>query len=270
MRAATLSTTALVLAVGGRLAGQTALTQLGLTETAARNFLFEELKSPTQDRRSAIVVTGTRAFFKLPPSARAAAATGLFAWAKAYVNSPAFTAAYTKYRRDRIPQARQYDLTVEQAVKQKIDELLAGAERLRQLASTMSPAERANTLAAASELETQARDAEFIKRLQDGLVAERAAESGSEAEMAANVEEMTPADPKKLFARRLRQFLDATADVDFTTKTISLAGGADGIEFIEPAVRSKPMVWHEAVIVGPAATAAARAAAQAWLKEIEP
>jgi hypothetical protein len=269
MRAATLSTLALVLAVSGRLAGQTALMQLGLTETAARNFLFDELKRPTSDRRDAIVVAGTRAFLKLPPPARAAAATGLFAWAKAYVSSPVFIAAYMKYRRDSIPQARQYDRTVEQELTAKMDETLAAAERMRQLAATMPPADRANMLETVKELETQAKDPELIKQLREGIAAERAAENRSEVEAAGKLEETTPADPKKVFARRLREFLDVTSNVDFTTRTISLAGGADGIEFIDPAVRTKPLMWLEAVIVGPEATAAARAAAQAWLKEIE-
>ena len=70
--------------------------------------------------------------------------------------------------------------------------------------------------------------------------------------------------------RRLREFLDATAEVNFAARTISLTGGADGIEFIDKADRQRNWMWQEAVIVGPEATSAARAAAQAWLKEIQP
>ena len=140
------------------------------------------------------MVAGNRAFLKLAPVARGVAATGLFAWAKAYVSSPAFTASYVKYRNDR---------------------------------------------------------------------------GANEASLAATVEATTPADPRKLFARRLREFVEATADVNFSARTIALTGGPDGIEFIDPADRKKSWLWQEAVIVGPEATAAARAAAQEWLKEIE-
>lgn len=70
-----------LLAMGGGLVAQTALGQLGLTEAAARTFVLDEIKSPSQSRRSAVAITGTRAFLKLPAAARAGAATGLFAWA---------------------------------------------------------------------------------------------------------------------------------------------------------------------------------------------
>ena len=72
-----------------------------------------------------------------------------------------------------------------------------------------------------------------------------------------------------MFARRLREFLAATADVNFAARTISLTGGPDGIEFMDKADREKPWMWQAAVIVGREATVAARVAAEAWLKEIE-
>ena len=64
-------------------------------------------------------------------------------------------------------------------------------------------------------------------------------------------------------------FLDLTADVNFSARTLSLTGGPDGIEFLDRADRERHWIWQEAAIVGPEATAAARAAAATWLKEIE-
>ena len=57
--------------------------------------------------------------------------------------------------------------------------------------------------------------------------------------------------------------------MNFSARTISLTGGPDGIEFIDKADRAKPWMWQAAAIVGREATVAARAAAEAWLKEIE-
>ena len=89
--AVVLTAAAVVLASAAGLA-QSAIAQLGLTEAAARKFLFDELSAPTiHRRRSEIAIAGTRAFYKLPPAARGPAASALFAWAKAYVSSPAFT-----------------------------------------------------------------------------------------------------------------------------------------------------------------------------------
>jgi hypothetical protein len=109
----------------------------------------------------------------------------------------------------------------------------------------------------------------YADKLRAQLAAERAQESGQGSEIAVEVEATTPADPRKLFARRLREFLSATADVNFSARTISLTGGPDGIEFIDKADRAKPWMWQAAAIVGREATVAARAAAEAWLKEIE-
>jgi hypothetical protein len=58
------------LATGAHLAAQTGLAQLGLTETAARSFVLAEVKGPALERRNPIVIAGTRAFLKLPASAR--------------------------------------------------------------------------------------------------------------------------------------------------------------------------------------------------------
>ncbi len=214
-------------------------------------------------------MTGTRAFLKLPRSARAAAATGLFAWAKAYVSSPAFQASYTSYRNSRIPQGRQYALTVEQAVKKEIDDQLAGMEQLKKAAASMPPADAANILESVKKMHANLTDPAFIKQMTAQLEAERAEERKREGGLTTEVEETTPADARKLFARRLREFLDATADVNFEARTISLTGGPDGIEFVDKADRKRSWMWQEAAIVGPEATAAARAAAEAWLKEIE-
>jgi len=263
----------LILAVagitGGSLVAQTTLAQLGLTEAASRNFVLEEVKSAALNRRDAIVLAGTRAFLKLPPTARGAAATGLFAWAKAYVNSPAFKTSYAGYRKGLIPEGRQYALSVEDQVKRDLDEQLAGYAQLEQAAAAMAPAERAAILESVRKARAMLTDPAFIKQQQTMLAAERAQEGSGDAAQAAEAEERVPADPQRLFARRLREFLDATTDVNYSARTMSLTGGADGIEFLDKADRQRHWIWQEAVIVGPEATAAARAAAQAWLEEIE-
>ena len=83
-----------VVMAGAGLVAQSQLAQLGLTETAARTFVLNEIKGPAASRGAPIGVAGTRAFLKLPPAARGPAATALFAWAKSYVSSPAFMASY--------------------------------------------------------------------------------------------------------------------------------------------------------------------------------
>ncbi len=253
-------------------AAQTALAPLGLTETAARTLVLGEIQRPSPDRASPMAIAGTRAFFKLPRAARGAAATALFAWAKAYVDSPAFTASYTSYRKGRIPSARQYAQTVEQVVKKQIDDELAGFAQMELSIASMPPAERAPIQEQIAKARASYADPAAIKQMQARLAAERAQESGGTAKRMAEAEETTPADPRRIFARRLREFLDATTDVNFSARTISLVlePNGDGIEFVDKADRERHWIWQTAVIAGSEATAAARAAASAWLKEIEP
>lgn len=257
------------IAASGVLLAQGVLAQLGLAETAARSFLFNEIKRAAVNRRSEIVVAGNRAFLKLPPAARGQAATALFAWAKAYVNSPAFKTAYANYRRDVIGEPRQYTVNVDEEIKKQMDDQLAGIEQIRKSADRFPPAERDKLLQSLKEQEAAARDPARFKMLKTAMEAERAEKIGNEAARVKQGEEMLPADPEKLFARRLRVFLDGTADVNFSARTISLTGGPDGIELVDPADRKHSWLWQEAVIVGREATLAARSAAEAWLKEIE-
>jgi hypothetical protein len=183
----------------------------------------------------------------------------------------AFKASYDGYRRDRIPPGRQYELSVEEAVKKETDDARAGMEEMRRnlAASGLAPAEQEKILAAWKEAQAKATSPEFIEATRKVLDAERAEARGNDARLTAEVEQQTPADPQTLFARRLREFLELTADINFPARTISLTGGPDGIEFVDKADRQRHWMWQAAAIVGPEATAAARAAAQAWLKEIE-
>jgi len=259
---------ALAALLGAAPLAQGALAQLGLTDASAAAFLMNEVKVASTGRGSPIAVAGTRAFLRLPRAARAAAATGLFAWAKAHVNSPAFKQSYAAWRNSMVPSARQYARTVQEEVKKELDESLAIFEGMRQAAERMPPAERAKMLAQVDEARARATNPQIIKQMEDIKTAERAQENQRTAAASAAVDQRAPADPNVLFARRLREFLDATSDVNFAARTISLTLDSDGLEFLDRSDRTRHWMWQEAALVGPEATAAARAAATAWLQEI--
>lgn len=244
---------------------QPVLAQLGLTDASARTFLFDELKSQAAlNRRARVAVTGHRAFYKLPAAARGPAAIALFAWAKAYVGSPAFKTAYAQYRTDANPlDERPGPTAADQAADMKTNQEMA-----RKIAESLPPAERDKILAMIKEQE--ARMAESLAQMAKVLEAEQAARRASNKEAADRFEAEFPVDPNRIVARRLRAFLDDTADADFTARIIRLTDGPDGMEFVSPAHRAKPVTWQLAVLAGPEATRAARAAAEAWLKEIAP
>jgi hypothetical protein len=244
---------------------QGVLGQLGLTEASARDFVLREIKSqPISNRRSDIAVLGHRAFYKLPPAARGPAATALFAWARAYVNSPAFKTAYAQYRKEAMPVDERPGPTAEaQAAEMKANE-----EMVRQIIEKLPPAEREKFLAQMKEQEAQA--AETRARMQKAVEAAEAERKADDKARAFEFDVQFPADANQLVARRLRGFLSDTADADFTARIIRLTDGPDGMEFITPAHRAKSVTWQLAVLAGPEATRAARAAAEAWVKEIAP
>ena len=215
---ATAAVGAIALLMAGPLLAQGALAQLGLTETAARNFVLGEIKGPSDDRSAPIGVAGTRAFLKLPPAARGPAATALFAWAKSYVSSAGFTASYNTYRNGRLPTERQYALSVDAQAKKEIAEQLAGFEQMRLAADKMPPKDRDMLMEQVKQALANLTNPAYADKLRAQLAAERAQESGQGSEIAVEVEATTPADPRKLFARRLREFLNATADVNFSAR----------------------------------------------------
>jgi hypothetical protein len=256
---------ALLLPGAPEVIGQSALAQLGLTETAARSFVLEEVKAPGANRLNPMALAGTRAFLKLPPAARGPAATALFAWAKGYVNSPAFTGAYAQHRRNVGATDAPETLSIDEEVKRKIDGELARFAQIRKEAAALPPDMAEATIAAVREAEQNMRSPEVAAAYRKEIESVRSRQSEQDAARALKL----PANPQQLFARRLREFLDVTEDVNFAARTVSLNGEADGIVFVDRADRKRHWIWQEAVIVGPEATAAARAAAQAWLKEIE-
>ena len=83
--------------------------------------------------------------------------------------------------------------------------------------------------------------------------------------LAAWEKEYPAGDPKPLLKLRLREFLDATGNVDFGAKLVKKG---DALVFVNPAYENKESRWKTAYRAGKEDTEAARAIAQQWLKEL--
>lgn len=256
---------------------QGALTQLGLTEAVARELVLEEVGSGGTDTKvmsgrghSRLVQKGRASYQKLPASQRAQATTGLFAWAKVFTGSPAFKTAYTRIRAEQKPTPKEYALTIEQEIKQEVDEQLAGHEQMKQATASMPAKDREAILANIKQAQAQLRSPEYLKAQRTMRLEERAREQAGEDEAVKNWQEWYPADPNAFAAKALRALLEGTAGVDYSAKLVTVAGeGGDVIWFENLAYRkTKPWMWVEALLAGKEAVTAARIAAQAWLKEL--
>jgi len=81
--------------------------------------------------------------------------------------------------------------------------------------------------------------------------------------------ERYPVDPNAAIARDLHDFINATGDVDYAAKQhMVVSEGGSGLMFVNEAYNAKPWQWRCAFELGPEGVNAARAAAQAWLKEM--
>ena len=206
-----------------------------------------------------------------PANARAALVQGGLAWAKAYAASPAFAAAYAARRAENKPEAPQYTQTVEQELaaerakqKQELDDFKAQLKSM--------PADQRKAMAdMATMMEQQqkqfAADPQMQAMIRQGKEMERAEHAQRFKDGMVMWQKDWPVDPKPLIAKRLREFLAACSDVDFAAKLIH-DPSIDKQRFAETRYEIKSAEWKYCYRAGKAPVEAARAFAQAWMKEL--
>jgi hypothetical protein len=239
------------------------LTQLGITAAAAKEAVSSVINSGLMNPG-----LSSKAFKLLPPAARADAATAGVTWLKAYTSTPEFKQQYTKIRNNRKPQAPVFNGTPEDELKKAADEQAKQSEdSMKALASL--PADQRKQIEDAMK-QAQAMAAKMntpeMRQLQlNSIKASREQETKDYEKALAGWQRDFPENPNGAIARRLREFLDVSATVDFNAKLIPQGSV---MLFENSAYQNKPEQWKLCFRAGKEATAAARTAAQAWLKEI--
>lgn len=240
--------------------------QLGVTEANAKAFADRVLTGggPNHLRTyDPIVLRMKEAWYKLPASARGPAMTAIYAWAKAHVGTPAFRNAYATNRTAQKPVMIAPKGTVDDELKAKLakeaEDQEAGYKMLE--ANGMKAQADAQRKQFASIQKNLA--AVYRREIEDS----RAKEKTDYDEATREWETRYPVDVNVFVAKHLREFIDATGDVDFSAKLVR-SPVDNSLGLADPALRRKPWQWQESVLYGPEAIAAARAAASAWLKEL--
>ena len=240
--------------------------QLGITEAAAKGFADQVLASggPSHSRTyDPFVLRFKETWYKLPAASRGPVMNGIYAFAKTYVNAPAFRTAYADTRARHRPPAPASSGTVDQELKAKLakemEEQEAGFKML-EANGMKAEADRQRKQFAAMQRDLAA---VYRTELEEG----RARDAAAYAEGVKEWEARFPASANAFVAKHLREFLETTGDVDFSAKLVrSPVDGSMGLA--DAAYRRKPWQWQEAVHYGPEAIAAARSAASAWLKAL--
>ena len=246
---------AAIACVSATLSAQAAFSRLGISDRDAG----ERFLSAVQD--GGTPVAGARQFLALAPAARAAIVTEVAAWAKMYFQSAAFRKAWADTREANKPEAPSGTPDA-QVSKQNADMEKQVAE-LRQMMASMPADQRKAVEDSIKQLEATAKDPAFQAQQKSMAANMNADDQKKYQDDLKQWQQNFPVDASPVLARRLRDFLAQTADVDFDAKLAT----RDGTKyFASPQDESKPAQWKMAYRAGRDATTAARAAASAWLK----
>jgi hypothetical protein len=102
------------------------------------------------------------------------------------------------------------------------------------------------------------------------LEAERGEKTSRSGTAFAEWETKYPANPNAFVREHLQRFLNETAKVDYSLAAFFVRGpNGDVIGFLSPGYTGVPWQHIHAIVAGKEAVDAGRAAAAAWLKEID-
>lgn len=256
---------ALSLALSGAMAASDALNQLGVSVEIARQQVHAGIERGRVDYSVA-----APAFKVAPDSVRANLAQAAIAWAKSYTASPAFRAEYAAMRDARTPPAPGFEGTPEDERQQLLDEQNKEIEKSEAALASMDPEMRQQmedamrqAAAAIRQLETP----EMRNMQLAGIRFGRTEAAAKHQEAMQRWEAEYPEAPSLVIARRLKMFLEVSADVDFSAKLEPRNGR---MQFVDAAYEARSSDWKLCYRAGPGAVGAARQAAAAWLTELDP
>lgn len=207
----------------------------------------------------------------IPMAKRAAVVRAVGEFARSFTKTQTFLQWYATYREERKPSPPEATPAMADSRAKQVAELKASiAEQEKNQAN--APADQkgiyrdviASLRQMVKELEKSdpGQDAQMDAYIKQGN--EEAAKQHKE-KLAAWEKEYPAGDPKPLLKRRLKEFLDATANVDFAAKLVKKD---DAMVFVNKAYENKDSSWKTAFRAGKEATETARAFAQQWLKEL--
>ncbi len=250
-----------VLSAGGRLqqAG-TVLKDLSVRESEASDAFFDLIWDG-----NAWIPGGQTVFKAAPANGKVAIVTGLGTLLKAYTQSPVFRKRYTESWDANKPKPADPPKSGAD-VNQEMDNSI---KEMEENIKTMPPDMQKQMAEAVKQMKAQQEAMRQNKQMQemlDSSARQQAVEDARRHQEALKEYEINhPKDPNAMVARRLKEFLDVSADVNYDAKLVK---GGSLMRFENPNYESKPAEWKMCYRAGKEATAAARAFAQQWLKEL--
>jgi hypothetical protein len=249
--------------LGGLVAGADLMSQLGFRPDEAKEALL------TAVARGDVHYFPARAAMKsASPELRAALVKGVLDWGRTALETPEFAAQYLRVRESHKPTP---PTAADDEMKQAQAAMRAQIDAAKKELATMPPDMRKIMEETMRQMEAQQKAQANDPALQASMKALRAEEDTGrqqryEREMV-EWERNYPADVHQLVAKRLRVFLDVSADVDFNAK---LVARNKRMEFADPRYEAKPREWKLCYRAGKPAVDSARAFASSWLSAARP
>jgi hypothetical protein len=244
--------------------GADVLAQLGLTVDAVKEAIGNVLTGGVMNPG-----LPSSTFKLMPPAARAQAATAGVAWLKSYTASPDFKPQYLQVRESHKPEAPTFELTPEQEIQKAQKDQAQQLEESKKAIAALPPDQRKaveQSLKETMDLIARMDTPEQRTMRLDAIRQDRAAQQKEYEERLAAWKQAYPDDPKPIVVKRLREFLQLSADIDFNARVVKKPEGPTVFE--NPAYEAKSSQWKTCFRAGREATTAARAAVQAWLTEL--
>jgi hypothetical protein len=239
------------------------LSQLGITLDAAKQAIDAVINSGVYNPG-----LPAAAFKLMPAAARGQVAAAGVAWLKTYTTSPEFTQQYAQIRDTHKPSPPEFSGTPDEELKKQDEEQKQQYEESKKAIAALPAAQRAQieeSMKATQALTAGMNTPEMRKMRLDMIVAGRAERTTQYEQELATWKRNFPESSAPVIAKRLREFLAASADVDFAATLTPRSGK---MVFENAAYENKPGQWKMCYRAGKEATTAARAAVQAWLKEL--
>ena len=246
-------------------AGSDVLAKLGIEKVSAGSKVLSSLTSGYIYEPPAV-----KAFKALPASARTEVVRAGLDWAKAYVASVEFKSAYVKLRESQKPAPPEPVPSAEETLAKMKADMQKGIENMRQVQAAADAATKKSMEEAIKSMQAQMEELDKNPQMKEnfrlGAEMQRTADKNDyEARLEAWNDDL-PEDPRALVAKRIRQFLTTSADVDFSA---ALAPRGDKMVFVKDEYEKKDAYWKTCFRAGKEATEAARVFAKAWLAELE-
>lgn len=204
-----------------------------------------------------------------PPAERIALLKLGVQWVKQYTAGAEFAQAYKKWREENKPTPPTEKGTYSEQMKKQIEEMKRQMETMKESLKSL-PADQRKSMEAALEESLKQQmallnDKEAMGQMGTMYEQEKKARQAEYQEKLKKWQGDFPPEPQQMVARRLQEFLQVSATVDYTAMTTTRNGR---LVFVNEGYENKPKAWKLCFRVGRETVDAARTAAAAWVAEI--